>query len=447
MEFEPPKEIKIGNYLYTKKDKLSGDNYSYRCKYRKVCKLQITINKSELLNIINKSSNTIKYIISSKNNKEHSCNNNAQKEQKEEIKEENVSLSAKSLKQKAKELIFRNLDKPLSFHLENLKNNNFKLSKNQIKWILQILREQNYPSDANYLFNIDKIKIEIDNEQIPFCFSYYSNIFYEKHYICDKYFIITSPFQINMFSKCNQLFFDATFKSCPKSMYEIFNIAGFFKDIDGIIPLMYIPMSNKSERLYTIVLDNVLKILKLFNIDINSITNLMMSDFEIALRNSIKNSFPQAILDGCFFHYSKLLWKYAKRLGLCSKNNLKKTKLFIFLLKIFPYIKLDEKKEYFTEIDEHFKIDNKYNKFLIYYKNNWLNSSFVNMDVINRDEYLNRTNNYLESFHHALNNTIESFHPRISYLVEKLRTITINKYEEYKNSINPLASSVQSPYT
>ena len=165
-----------------------------------------------------------------------------------------------------------------------------------------------------------------------------------------------------MFSKCNQLFFDATFKSCPKSMYEIFNIIGFFKDIDGIIPLMYIPMSNKSERLYTIVLDNVLKILKLFNIDINSITNLMMSDFEIALRNSIKNSFPQAILDGCFFHYSKLLWKYAKRLGLCSKNNLKKTKLFIFLLKIFPYIKLDEKKEYFTEIDEHFKIDNKYNK-------------------------------------------------------------------------------------
>ena len=35
-----------------------------------------------------------------------------------------------------------------------------------------ILREQNYPSDANYLFNIDKIKIEIDNEEIPFCFSY-----------------------------------------------------------------------------------------------------------------------------------------------------------------------------------------------------------------------------------------------------------------------------------
>ena len=250
-----------------------------------------------------------------------------------------------------------------------------------------------------------------------------------------------------MFSKCNQLFFDATFKSCPKSMYQIFNIAGFFKDIDGIITLIYIPMSNKSERLYTLVLDNILKILKSFNVDLNSITNLMMSDFEIALRNSIKNSFPKAILDGCYFHYSKLLWNYAKKLGLCSKSNLKKTKLFIFLLKIYPYIKLDDKREFFTEIDEHYKTDNKYNKYLKYYKNNWLNNRFVNMDMLNRDEYLNRTNNYLESFHHTLNNTIKSFHPRISYLVDKLRNITINKYEEYKSPIKRPKKPVHKRYS
>ena len=62
----------------------------------------------------------------------------------------------------------------------------------------------------------------------------------------------------------------------------------------------------------------------------------MLSDLEMALRNSIKNIFPKAILDGCYFHYSKLLWNYAKKLGLCSKSNLKKTKIFIFLLKIYP---------------------------------------------------------------------------------------------------------------
>ena len=86
MEFEPPKEIKIGNHAYTKKDKLSGDNYSYKCKYRKVCKFTITINKSELIKIINNSTNSIKYIITSKNNKEHSCKDNDQYEKKMKLK-------------------------------------------------------------------------------------------------------------------------------------------------------------------------------------------------------------------------------------------------------------------------------------------------------------------------------------------------------------------------
>ena len=90
-------------------------------------------------------------------------------------------------------------------------------------------------------------------------------------------YILTTPFQINMFNKCSQLFFDATFKSCPRAMYQILNIAGYFKYIDGIIPLMYIPMSNKTERIYTLVLKNSLNLLESFNIDINSITKYIIN--------------------------------------------------------------------------------------------------------------------------------------------------------------------------
>lgn len=115
-----------------------------------------------------------------------------------------------------------------------------------------------------------------------------------------------------MFSKCSQLFFDATYKSCPKTMYQLFNIAGYFEDTDGLIPLMVIPMSNKNQRLYTIILNEVVRILRTFNIDLTKITNEFMPYFEIGLRNSIKEVFPNSILDGCFFHYTKLLWKHAK---------------------------------------------------------------------------------------------------------------------------------------
>ena len=106
-------------------------------------------------------------------------------------------------------------------------------------------------------------------------------------------------------------------------------------------------MSNKIQRLYTVILKEVVRILTVFNINIEKITNKFMSDFEIALRRSIKEVFPNCILDGCFFHYTKLLWKHAKILGLCKKNEIKNTKIFLFLLKLYPYIKLDEKKNFF----------------------------------------------------------------------------------------------------
>ena len=437
MSFEAPKEIIINNYTYTINKKLNDDYFSYRCKKRKECNLTIKIKKDELEKIKNKESNEIKYFITSRKTTEHTCNNSDEnKEMTASIDNIDISLSDKQIKNKAKELIIKNIDKPFSFHKNNLSENNYKLSDNQIKWLIQSLRENKYPSDSIILFNIENIKIEIESDIMPFCFSYYNNIVYEKNkYICDKYFILTTPFQINMFNKCSQLFFDATFKSCPRAKYQILNIAGYFKDIDGIIPLMYIPMSNKTERIYTLVLKNILNILESFNIDINSITKYMMSDFEKSLRNSIKNAFPQSILDGCYFHYTKLLWHQAKLLGLCKKRLIKKTKIFLFLLKLYPYIKYDDKKDFYTDIEKIYEHDNEYKNFLKYFKKNWADSDFTKMDILKREEYLNRTNNYLESFHNYLNNTLEAFHPKISYLIEKLKFITIKKYDEYKNSI------------
>ena len=72
---------------------------------------------------------------------------------------------------------------------------------------MQQLREENLPSDSKFLFNIDKITIDIEDEHLPFCYCYYSDIkLGNNKYICDKFFIITSSFQINMFIKCTQIF-------------------------------------------------------------------------------------------------------------------------------------------------------------------------------------------------------------------------------------------------
>ena len=37
--FEPPRQIKINEFIYSYKDELIKKNYSYRCKKRTLCKI------------------------------------------------------------------------------------------------------------------------------------------------------------------------------------------------------------------------------------------------------------------------------------------------------------------------------------------------------------------------------------------------------------------------
>ena len=41
----------------------------------------------------------------------------------------------------------------------------------------------------------------------------------------------------------------------------------------------------------------------------------MLINFEKSLQKSIKSNFPNAKTDRCYFHFVKLLWKKAKKLG------------------------------------------------------------------------------------------------------------------------------------
>lgn len=121
----------------------------------------------------------------------------------------------------------------------------------------------------------------------------------------------------------------------------------------------------------------------------------------------------------------------AKKLGLCKKEE-----LLLFVLKIIPFLKVDDKVEVFEKIEELFSNkDNGYGKMVAYFRKNWLNNKYINYNEISEDEYINRTNNYLESFHGHLNDTLQCFHPKISYLISKYKLYLINIYEKIKTNL------------
>lgn len=67
----------------------------------------------------------------------------------------------------------------------------------------------------------------------------------------DKYIIFTTRLQINLISKCTQIFIDGTFKTCPKNFYQIINIGGYYPEIDGIVPIFMIPQ-HQNHNIYII---------------------------------------------------------------------------------------------------------------------------------------------------------------------------------------------------
>ena len=59
----------------------------------------------------------------------------------------------------AEKLINQNLDKSKLWHYNNLIKNQINITKNQVRRILENLREINYPKDDIFLLDISKITI------------------------------------------------------------------------------------------------------------------------------------------------------------------------------------------------------------------------------------------------------------------------------------------------
>ena len=428
--FIPPRNLELGEYKYSYKDRLTADYYTYRCTHRTKCKVVIKIKKSELIKYKEEQNLDLNYEITSKE-KNHTCNNAIIKEKKTNKTENNSIATA---------LILSNINKPISFHLENFKNNNLYKTKNQVERLLQKIRENNFPLDVDFLKDISKITITLDNEpeltNINICYKYVHILNPNKKNFLEKYIIFTTTFQMKMLKKSKQIFIDGTFKSCPRGYYQILNITSFIDEINGNIPIFMIPISGKSEFIYNKVFFDIKEILSENNISLNDIAKNIMCDFEPSLIKSVKKNFTNSKVDGCYFHFVKLMWSKAKSLGLCNRNNIKLTKILVFILKLLPFLPHDERENLFKKTEEYFSINSENEKkLLLYFKKNWLKNKYIDYYELSNDEYLSRTNNYVESFHAYLNSILESYHPKISYLIEKYSEYLRNVYLKFKTSL------------
>lgn len=142
----------------------------------------------------------------------------------------------------------------------------------------------------------------------------------------------------------------------------------FIDHVSRPIPLLIIRMNNKSYECYNNIFIVIKSLIGEVNVNIKYDEIIIVADYETVLRKSIKKNYTNIKLEGCYFHYIKNLWKYAKSHSLCSKILFNKAQLLIFFFKIYPYLLKEEQKVFYKKLNDFYsKLDGKYIAFFKYY--------------------------------------------------------------------------------
>jgi len=116
-----------------------------------------------------------------------------------------------------------------------------------------------------------------------------------------------------------------------------------------------------------------------------------MCDFEKSLRLSLKDNFPTTSIYGCYFHYAKAIWQKLKKLGFTTKK-FKAISLFISsFMKLLPFMSRSMRLKQYDTLKK--EVLEKFSRFFVYYDKNWLNSDYLNMNSLDYETKIRRTNN------------------------------------------------------
>ena len=105
-------------------------------------------------------------------------------------------------------------------------------------------------------------------------------------------------------------YIDGTFKSCPSIFYQVLTIQCIVDSVT--IPCVYALLPDKNQFTYADLYQKLRP-------HIASTPEEVMVDFEQANINALKESFPGAHIQGCYFHFSQCIWRKIQSSGLQVK--------------------------------------------------------------------------------------------------------------------------------
>lgn len=220
--------------------------------------------------------------------------------------------------------------------------------------------------------------------------------------------------------KTSKIFFmDGTFKSCSKQFAQIYTIHADFDSTEeetNVHPVTFALLPNKKKesyvRMFRLILDEIPE-WKPQKINV---------DFEAAAISALRDVFPEAEINGCFFHMKKCLWRRVQEIGLTREyRENEEIRQSIRMCAALSFLKPEDAEEGFAEIHSQAPDNEKLTEFFDYFVDQWLENADVPVELWSCHRRRHRTTNAVEGWHHKINNILHTPNPKVRDVVECLK--------------------------
>ena len=227
--------------------------------------------------------------------------------------------------------------------------------------------------------------------------------------------IFATHTNMRLLAEATTIYVDGTFEICPRLFYQVFTINAFIHGQQ--FPLVYGLLPGKSRDIYHQFFMGVKE--EAMNNGQHISPEEIMTDFELALVQSLELEFPGARIHGCYFHFAQCLWRKVQRLGLVEEYKedefirrfMQKSAAIAFVPPSFVRVSWNGLK---ADMPDNSKVQS----YADYFDETWMNGQF-------RPRMWNyyahsgpRTNNHLEGWHNRMKRIARKAHPNLYEVLE-----------------------------
>lgn len=235
----------------------------------------------------------------------------------------------------------------------------------------------------------------------------------------ERILVFSTIFNLTHLTAALTVYGDGTFYTCPSVFYQLYTLHAF---VDGAMyPLVYALLPGKDEDTYTRFFTLLKDFCQQHQLRLSPETIFL--DYETAVHNAASIVFPGIIKKGCFFHYTKCIWRKTQEFGLqVPYSNNEDIHRLVRRAAILPMIPTEEVEDvWFSALEDMNDADTDLNteRFTDYVTEYWVER---NRHLWNHYYTVGpRTTNNLEGWHSKIKKVVKVPHPNIYRLVELLK--------------------------